>query len=73
MGGQPARPRRAAYLTLVEVVVDAATGLVQYAWQAGDLDDIGEFSIVWTLTYPGGRATAPTEDALTLRVVDNQV
>lgn len=40
---------------------DAATGLVSYAWTAGDTDSAGNFQIEWVITYPSGhKRTAPS-------------
>ena len=35
-------------------LVDAANGVVKYAWQAGDTDEAGEFSAEFEVTYAGG-------------------
>lgn len=36
------------------VIVDAATGRVRYDWQAGDLDEAGDYSGRWLITFLDG-------------------
>ncbi len=51
-------------------IVDAATGVVQYAWAAADTDTVGGYQAEWACTFAGSTQTVPTRDYVTVVVVD---
>lgn len=52
------------------IVGDPLDGVVQYVWQVGDLDIIGEFIAEWEVTYAGGaQQTYPTNGYTTIEVM----
>lgn len=48
------------------VVAPATSGVVEYAWQAADVDTVGVYDAEWALTYPGGGQTVPTAGYVTV-------
>jgi len=56
----------------VAAVTDAANGLVEYEWQAGDTDTLGtyrgEFTVTWTT---GVTQTFPEDDYIKVVVIDD--
>jgi hypothetical protein len=55
-----------ATLTGAASVVDALTGVVEFAWGAGDSAAPGVFDAEWILTYAGGTQTVPTAGYVTV-------
>jgi hypothetical protein len=39
------------------VVIDGPGGIVEYAWQAADVDTAAEYLNEWVVTWPGGGTT----------------
>ena len=50
------------------VVAPATGGVVEYAWQAADVNTVGVYDAEWALTYPGGGQTVPTAGYTTVIV-----
>lgn len=48
------------------VVAPATSGVVEYAWQAADVDTVGVYDAEWSLTYPSGGQTVPTAGYVTV-------
>jgi hypothetical protein len=51
-------------------IVDAVTGVVQYAWGMTDTDTVGSYRAEWACTFSGSTQTVPTRDYVTVVVVD---
>ena len=50
------------------VVVDAANGVVEYAWQAGDTDTVGRYRAEFKVTIGGELQTFPTSGYISVSV-----
>lgn len=50
-------------------VKDAANGVVEYAWAAGDTDTVGDYLGEVEITYPNGKIiTAPSSGQISVKI-----
>ena len=54
-----------------EFVGARTTGVVQYPWGAGDTDVPGLYEAAFTVTWPGGNQTFPSEGAISVLIQPN--
>lgn len=52
-------------------VDDAATGMVSYAWQSGDLDEVGTYTLEWIIDWGGGSLQTLPSSGTTRITVDD--
>lgn len=50
-------------------VINAAGGVIEYAWKAGQTNTVGVFYVEVELTYIDGRQTVPTNGFIELHIV----
>lgn len=55
-----ARGGTSTKISAAGTIVDAAGGIVEYPWAAGDTDTAGIYDAEWRLTYADGVQTVPT-------------
>lgn len=55
----------------VATIVDAATGIVEYAWVAGDTDVSGTYNIEFEVNWGGEKQTFPSSGYFTLTINDD--
>jgi hypothetical protein len=60
-------PTAASIQERTATIYDSARGVVTYAWQAGDTDTPGVYSLEWRVIYPGQvQLTAPADNNVEL-------
>jgi hypothetical protein len=60
-------PQASSVQERTATIYDAARGVVTYAWQAGDTDTVGTYSLEWRVIYPGQvQMTAPADSSVEL-------
>lgn len=55
----------------VATVVDAATGIIEYPWAAGDTDTSGTFNIEFEVNWAGEKQTFPSSGYFTCTINDD--
>lgn len=66
--GIPGKPRKVA---AAATILDAANGIVEYAWAAGDVDTVGVYLAEWECTFADGPLPVPNNAFLTVVVTES--